>query len=183
MFSGKTTELLRRIQRYSIARLNCLLVKYSGDNRYDSENVITHDQRSINNSNIKKVASSSLKTLLETIPIAEYECVGIDEGQFFPGLLEFCEKAANMGLVVVVAALSGDFERKPFGQVLSLIPLCEDVSSLRAVCMSCFREEAAFSFRTTHDKQVEMIGGPESYKALCRLCYMSHSIKATNSGA
>lgn len=30
----------------------------------------------------------------------------------FTGLLEFCDHAANLGIVVVVAALSGDFERK-----------------------------------------------------------------------
>ena len=30
----------------------------------------------------------------------------------FSGLLDFCDHAANLGIVVVVAALSGDFERK-----------------------------------------------------------------------
>ena len=30
----------------------------------------------------------------------------------FSGLLEFCDHAANLGIVVVVAALSGDFQRK-----------------------------------------------------------------------
>lgn len=37
MFSGKTTELLRRIRRYQVAKNNCLVVKYKNDTRYDVE--------------------------------------------------------------------------------------------------------------------------------------------------
>ena len=44
MFSGKTTELIRRINRYTIAKENCLLIKYYRDDRYDVENASTHDR-------------------------------------------------------------------------------------------------------------------------------------------
>ena len=53
----------------------------------------------------------------------DYDVVGIDEGQFFPDVVEFCDEAANLGKTVVVAALDGTFERKPFGNIVSLIPL------------------------------------------------------------
>ena len=53
----------------------------------------------------------------------DYDVVGIDEGQFFPDVVEFCDGAANLGKTVVVAALDGTFERKPFGNIVSLIPL------------------------------------------------------------
>jgi len=176
MFSGKTTELLRRIQRYSIAQAKCLLIKHSKDDRYNNSLVITHDKRTISNEYIDKTTCSNLKTLCDNIQISEYECIGIDEAQFYSGLLEFCDHAANLGIVVVVAALSGDFERKAFGDVLQLIPLCEDVITLKSVCMSCYREEASFSYRiNTDNKEVECVGGPEDYKALCRRCYMNHT--------
>lgn len=42
----------------------------------------------------------------------EYDVVGIDEGQFFPDLMPFCEAAANAGKIVIVAALDGTFQRK-----------------------------------------------------------------------
>ena len=46
MFSGKSTELLRRLKRHEIAKKNVILVKHYSDNRYkDSDSsVVTHDQ-------------------------------------------------------------------------------------------------------------------------------------------
>ena len=44
MFSGKTTEMLRRAKRHQIAGLNCLVVKYDADKRYDAARCATHDK-------------------------------------------------------------------------------------------------------------------------------------------
>ncbi len=44
MFSGKSTELLRRVRRYSVANHRCLLIKYKADTRYSDENLSTHDR-------------------------------------------------------------------------------------------------------------------------------------------
>lgn len=46
MFSGKSTELLRRLQRQRIAKKNVLLIKHSSDQRYQGSDrcVVTHDQ-------------------------------------------------------------------------------------------------------------------------------------------
>ena len=40
MFSGKSTELLRRIRRHKYSQQKCMLVKYKNDNRYSEEYVI-----------------------------------------------------------------------------------------------------------------------------------------------
>ena len=37
--------------------------------------------------------------------ISEYDVIGVDEGQFFPDIVEFCEKAANEGKIVIVSSL------------------------------------------------------------------------------
>ena len=44
MFSGKTTELIRIVKRFSIAKRKCLLIKYSKDDRYSVHGVSTHDK-------------------------------------------------------------------------------------------------------------------------------------------
>jgi len=44
MFSGKTTELFRRVKRYTIAEKRCLLVKYIRDTRYSVDEAATHDK-------------------------------------------------------------------------------------------------------------------------------------------
>lgn len=77
---------------------------------------------------------------------------------------------ANMGKKVVVAALDGTFQRKPFGSILKLVPLAENVTKLSAVCVLCQRN-AAFSMRISDETQVEVIGGSDKYVAVCRGCF------------
>lgn len=77
---------------------------------------------------------------------------------------------ANMGKIVIVAALDGTFQRKPFGNILSLVPLAESVVKLSAICMQCYME-AAFSKRTGTEQELVVIGGADKYQAVCRRCY------------
>jgi hypothetical protein len=44
MFSGKSTELLRRMRRYEIAGHNILKIKYAEDVRYSVDSISTHDR-------------------------------------------------------------------------------------------------------------------------------------------
>ena len=97
--------------------------------------------------------------------------IGIDEGQFFPDIVEFSETMANLGKVVIISALDGTFQRKKFNQILELVPLAECVMKLNAVCMMC-AGEAAFTKRIkTNDNRLEVIGGTEMYMAACRECF------------
>merc|ERR1711959_522658 len=108
MFSGKSTELMRRIRRYKIAKRNCVVIKYRADTRYSVEKAVTHDQISCD-----AVPCSKLE---EADDIAEkFDVIGIDEGQFFNDIFPFCDKWTSEGKIVVVAALDGTFQRKPFG--------------------------------------------------------------------
>jgi thymidine kinase len=171
MFSGKTTELLRRLRRFTIAKRRCVVLKYNRDIRYDDSCAATHDQQ--------KAEAIACGRLGEVDPsrFENVDVIGIDEGQFFPDCVDFSEKMANQGKVVIVAALDGTFERKPFGNILNLVPLAEVVTKLSAVCMVC-QGEAAFSKRIGNEKKVEVIGGAEKYLAACRQCYQYGESKA-----
>ncbi|XP_015906583.1 thymidine kinase, cytosolic [Parasteatoda tepidariorum] len=169
MFSGKTTELIRRLRRYQIAKHKCLIVKYANDVRYDAVSIATHDRQCLS------AISATTLTDLENIA-SNYSVIGIDEGQFFPDTVQFAEKMANNGKVVIVAALDGTFQRKEFGDILLLVPLAESVIKLTAVCMICF-EEASFTKRIGNETELEVIGGTDKYMAVCRRCYTSDPIR------
>ena len=62
------------------------------------------------------------------------------------------------------------FVTQPFGDVLKLIPLAENVVKLSAVCMKCYGE-AAFSKRIGPETEEIVIGSSDKYVALCRSCY------------
>ncbi|KAF3844024.1 hypothetical protein F7725_016072 [Dissostichus mawsoni] len=179
MFSGKSTELMRRVRRFQIAQYNCLVIKYAKDTRYSDTGMATHDKNTM-----EAVPANSLGDLR---PQALQACViGIDEGQFFPDTVEFCEEMANLGKI-------------PFGNILNLIPLAESVVKLHAVCMQCYKE-AAYTKRIGAEscvhhlyswwyinggKQsynlVEVIGGTDKYQAVCRKCYGGLVVQKENS--
>ena len=150
MFSGKSTELIRRLQRFKIARYECLIVKYANDKRYtDGDEISTHDKRMV-----PAVSSTTLNDLKSQYNIIEdYEVIGIDEGQFFPDVVEFSEEMADLGKTVIIAALDGTYQRKGFANILDLVPLAEHVIKLTAVCMICF-EDGSYTKRITEDKEV-----------------------------
>ena len=75
MFSGKTTELIRRLKRYQIAKYKCLIVKYANDVRYNATDIVSHDRQSLAAVSANKIAELKTKAL-------DYEVIGIDEGQF-----------------------------------------------------------------------------------------------------
>ena len=146
MFSGKSTELIRRLKRYQIANYNCLIVKYAKDVRYDNESIATHDEQKL-----KAISVSKLKDL--RVNFDEFDVIGIDEGQFFPDVVEFSEEMANKSKTVIIAALDGTFQRRAFASILELVPLAEHVIKLNAVCMSCFGE-GSYTKRISADKEV-----------------------------
>ena len=103
--------------------------------------------------------------------IDAHDVIGIDEGQFFPDIVEWSDKQANRnGKQVIIAALDGSFQRKPFGRVLELVPCAESVVKLNAVCMNC-GADAPFSARISAETELEVVGGADKYIAACRACH------------
>lgn len=83
---------------------------------------------------------------------------------------EFVVRLIENNKVVIISALDGTFERKPFGSILTLIPYAESVVKLSAVCMGC-HAAASFSRRLSDEKELIVVGGDEKYVAVCRKCY------------
>jgi len=166
MFSGKSTLLLTRYRRYQLAGKKCLLVKYSKDKRYDKsgEMLITHDQQ--------KYKATSCDHLAEVHNLVlGYDVICIDEIQFFEDASIYCDLWANAGKMVEVCGLNGDYRRKPFEQISQLIPICDDISHVKAVCKFT-GEDAPFTKRLSSEKEQAVIGSSDKYVAVSRTMYM-----------
>jgi len=164
MFSGKSTALQMKVKRLSIAQKKCLVVNYIKDCRYSLDEVVsTHDGQML-----KAFKCENLEEVLNVYK--GYDVIAIDEAQFFPEIVEISEKLANDGKIVIIAALDGTFQRKAFGRVHELISIAETVTKLSAVCILC-GEDAAFTQRTVESQQIELIGGQEMYRPVCRRCF------------
>jgi len=170
MFSGKTTELIRRLKRYQIANHKCLIVKYAKDDRYDQHGIATHDKQTLPATSVLKMAD--IKTSFAEQLLGHRN----RQGQFFPDVVPFAEQMADKGKIIIIAALDGDFQRKSFGDILNLVPIAESIVKLNAVCMMCF-QEASFTKRKGSETAVEVIGGQDKYLAACRACYFKSPSK------
>lgn len=158
MFSGKSTELIRRVKRHRAIGHTVLVFNSSKDTR-DLNNVVkTHDS-----STIQCIKTSILDS--ET----EHDVLAVDEAQFFTGLREFVIEALSMGKHVIVAGLDGDFQQKKFGEILDIIPLADEVVKLTALCMDCLDgTPGPFTKRTVCGTEQELVGAADMYKAVCR---------------
>lgn len=165
MFSGKSTELIRRCSKYRISKHSCVMVKYAGDVRYSFDNVTTHDNISIQG--IDVVKSRSILEIVNTL--SKFSVICIDEGQFFEDIY-VVNNLANMGKIVIIAALDSTYKQLPFVNITNLISCCESVTKLHAVCMNCFTDNASFTIRITNEDELEVIGGLDKYMSVCRRC-------------
>ncbi len=164
MFSGKTEELIRRLNRARIAKQRVQIFKPQIDKRYSEENVVSHDANS--------VASIPVQSASQILFYSnEYDVVGIDEAQFFDDeLASVCEQLANAGLRVIVAGLDMDFQGKPFGPIPALLAKAEYVTKVHAICMQC-GNLAQYSHRKVEGNKLVMLGETETYEPLCRKCF------------
>jgi thymidine kinase len=168
MFAGKTTELLRRCRKHQICGKRVFRLKFVSDVRYGNEGAIsTHTGDRMDALTVKTLADAGDQW-------KDYDVIGVDEGQFFTDLVPFSEMAANAGKVVIISSLQGTFLRGPFPDILSLIPKCEKVKKLSAICKMC-KDKASFTFRTASGDNDKLIGGEDMYMPLCRACHARES--------
>ncbi len=164
MFSGKTEELIRRINRAKIANQKVEIFKPDVDVRYDESQVVSHNSNAIE----ATAVSSSLNILLMA---KEATVIGIDEAQFFDDeLLYVVEKLAEQGLRVIIAGLDMDYLGKPFGPMPKLMAVAEYVTKVHAICMVC-GDLATHSYRKIDHGSLIMLGEKDTYEARCRHCF------------
>jgi len=165
MFSGKTEELIRRLNRARIARQKVEIFKPTVDTRYDETNVVSHDA--------KAVSSTPVENATQILFYAQdFEVVGIDEAQFFgEELVSVCNELAMNGKRVIVAGLDMDYLGNPFGPIPKLMAIAEYVTKVHAICIRC-GNLASYSHRTVKDDNLVVLGETDIYEPLCRHCFL-----------
>jgi thymidine kinase len=165
MFSGKTEELIRRLNRALIARQKVEIFKPAIDKRYHEENIVSHSERAIRSTPVQFAGDILLLA-------GDCDVVGVDEAQFFDeAIVDVCNTLANAGKRVIVAGLDMDFEGRPFGPMPNLLAVAEYVTKVHAICAQT-GGSASFSFRLTNNPNQVMLGEKEAYEARSRRAFV-----------
>jgi len=173
MYSGKTTQLIREIRRCKCINKPYILISHSSDNRYGSNVASTHDKVQEESNSCEKLSNIFIDMELYN-QYMKSEYIFIEEGQFFPDIVEFCNKAVDIdNKHVIVSALDGDFNRKPFEVISNLIPLADNYCKLKALCKLCGDgTKAIYSKRIIQNNTEQILVGADGvYMAVCRKHY------------
>lgn len=164
MFSGKTEELIRRLNRAKLANQRVEIFKPKIDTRYSEEEVISHNENAIHSTPVE----TSINILMLS---SNVEVIGIDEAQFFDKeLVKVCDDLANQGVRIIVAGLDMDYKGNPFGPIPDLLATAEYITKVHAICMKC-GNLAQYTHRKTAEEKRVLLGEKDIYEPLCRNCY------------
>lgn len=173
MFSGKTTALIDKVNRFISTRrqqgksANVLIINYIGDNRETktTDGLTPHDPKYIIEGD---------KTVIRTrhigdIDVNGYDYIAIDESQFFVDLVGTVLLWVGIGKHVHCSGLIADSERCIFGSMVKLMPRADHVEQLKAFCTVCGDKILNAPFTKSIEQKVKQvdIGGGQKYMSVC----------------
>ena len=165
MFSGKTEELIRRINKVEKTNLKYMVFKPEIDTRNKKNSIKSHN-------NIE-IPAQSVKNVIDILNYKnKFDVIAIDEAQFFSNdIVRVCNELADSGIRVIVAGLDMDYSGKPFGPMPYLMAIAEEVIKLHAIC-SDTGNPALYSYRKLKNKNVVMLGKKDEYEPLSREAFI-----------
>ena len=188
MFSGKTSKLVEIYKQCLFCNISVAVINHSIDIRYDDTLLSTHDKimipciqtnklidiwyykvdKSLNENENDDII---LRRFDDSIKLINADVILINEGQFFEDLYPAVDHMLKHNKKIYICGLDGDFERKKFGQILDLIPLCDKITKMTSLCSLCKNGTAGiFSKRISSEKEQTVVGS-DNYIPVCRNCY------------
>ncbi|KPV49432.1 thymidine kinase [Kouleothrix aurantiaca] len=174
MYSGKTEELIRRLNHVQIARQRLQAFTPRRDTRYAVGNLVSHNGVRIEAQPIDSI--TEIRDYLRD----DVQVVALDELHFLDDsadtIVETCQALADRGLRVIIAGLDQDYRAAPFPAMSRLLAVAEQADKLFAICVRC----GAYATRSQRmidgkpapfDAPTIVVGGLELYEARCRACF------------
>lgn len=165
MFSGKSTELIRRVEVCRIAGQKVQVFNSFLDKRYAKKGIATHDK--------KTMEAQSVERAEDILPLVneDTDVVALDEVNFFTReIVNIATELASRGVRVICCGLDLDYLAKPFESTALLLAVADSVDKLAARCTKC-GQPATRTFRTAEVKSRIYVGGAGDYEARCTKCF------------
>lgn len=180
MFSGKTSKLIEVYNQYTFCGINVVAINHCADTRYDQKMLSNHNKHMIpciqtctidSIWNYCDLESAYTDVASQHMELRMADVILINEAQFFEDLVPCVTEMLKDKKKIYLYGLDGDFQRKKFGTILDLIPICDKVTKLNSLCYYCKNgEPGIFSIRLTQEKEQVVIGS-DNYVPVCRKCY------------
>ena len=174
MFSKKTSRLIDIYKQYTFCNIPVEIINHCADTRYHDTMLSSHDKvmvPCIQTDKITDVWFNNNQQSDNHLKLKNAAVILINEAQFFGDLYDCVLDMLKENKRVYIAGLDGDFSRNKFGQILDLVPMCDKITKLTALCSMCKDGTLGiFSMRLTKETQ-QMVIGSDNYIPVCRGCY------------
>lgn len=164
MFSGKTEELIKRLDKIKYAKKSFIVFKPVIDTRSKEQIVSRHNKA------IPAIEISNADEILEYLANTDknYKVIAIDEVQFMDkDIVKVVKALAKQGHHVILAGLDKNFKAEPFGSMPELLAIADNVQKLIALCNVC-GAPATFTYRISKNNDSEvLVGDSDTYEARC----------------
>lgn len=171
MFSGKTDEMLKRLERAELAGKQVKAFTPAVDDRYGEERIGSHRGNHVEAENIEP---SEIGRKTDEI---DADVVAVDEANFFKSeLVDACQELADSGKRVIVSGTDTDFRGEPFEPLPRLMAVADYVEKRRAVCAECGKpatrnQRLIEGEPAPEESPTVLVGGEDRYEARCRHCH------------
>ncbi len=163
MFSGKTEELIRRVNKTNFTNKKIVVFKPAIDKRYSNDFIVSH--------NGEKIRCFQIKNIEEVNKYLDSDIFAFDEAQFFDNeIVNICLNLIKNGKRVIIAGLDRDSNAKPFGPMPEILAHADYITKLNAICTQC-GDVATYSYRIVKEDKQILVGESEKYEARCVTCF------------
>lgn len=171
MYSGKSTALFQRLERCLFAKKKILLIRPKKDDR----GYFTHsggvDLKKLEENfkdlfyieEVEDIETGFLNWILHE----KFEAVFVDEYFMIPDSHRLCYQNEYD---VYFGGLLADSDCNLFPETIQILPFCEKIKKLNAVCQDCGSELASYSY-ANFNKTSAIEVGDSKYLCLCAKCY------------
>lgn len=164
MSAGKSSELIRRIERARLAYLPTIIVRPAIDTRSKANHVESRNGRTS-----QAIVVEDAKDILKYSSHAVV--IGLDESQFFgDNVIDVIQTLLRQKKKIIASGLDLDYRGKPFGPVPALLAMADRVDKLLAVCRKCGSDFACRTQRVVHSSEQILVGDAQ-YEARCIHCF------------
>lgn len=179
MNAGKTIDVIKTAFNFETEKIPVIIFTSAIDTRSGSNKI--KSRMGMEKEAISIQQDENLLTKIEEIGFTS-GCILVDEVQFFTveQIWQLFTITHQLQIPVVCYGLRGDFMGKPFPGSAQLMAIANKVEEIRTICW-CGRK-AIMNARIVEGKMVRegeqfMVGGNESYKALCGIHWLKCQCK------
>ncbi len=178
MFSGKSTLLFQKMERYVYAHKTVLLIRPEKDTR----DFFSHSPLDVALKNlVEKNEIDIVKTsdFIDYRLPEKYDIVFVDEYFMIKNCWKLAVRCRN-DQDIYFAGLLATSECTLFDEAVKLLPYCDSIIKLNGVCTKCGSQNGNYSYYRKGSKTADIIVGDNEYTCLCRDCYMKFQQEKEN---